>query len=188
MCDVMNNRGKVSQKPNVVADYNNGMSGIELSGQMISYYSNLRKTLKWYRKVALQIIEVLLNNSYYVFNKCTGKQMTMLTYREKIVNHLIGLTDDVDFDKVPKANFHYLEPIPPTASKENPTRKCVMCKKADIRKESRYQCGFYEDKVALCIHPCFKNYHVKLQYIMFHLHTVDVRYFELARDQKFCSN
>ena len=47
MCDVMNNRGKVSQKPNVVADYNNGMSGIDLSDQMISYYSNLRKTLKW---------------------------------------------------------------------------------------------------------------------------------------------
>ena len=163
MCDVMNNRGKVSQKPNVVADYNNGMSGIDLSDQMISYYSNLRKTLKWYRKVALQIIEVLLNNSYYVFKKCTGKQMTMLTYRETIVNHLIGLTDDVDFDKVPKANFHYLEPIPPTASKANPTRKCVLCKKADIRKESRYQCGFCEDKVALCIHPCFKNYHVKLQ-------------------------
>ena len=73
--------------------------------------------------------------------------MTMLTYRETIVNHLIGLTDDVDFDK---ANFHYLKPI-------------VMCKKADIRKESRYQCGFCEDKVALCIHPCFKNDHVKLQ-------------------------
>ena len=93
MCDVMNNRGKVSQKPNVVADYNNGMSGIDLSDQMISYYSNLRKTLKWYRKVALQIIEVLLNNSYCVFKKCTGKQMTMFTYRETIVNHLIGLTD-----------------------------------------------------------------------------------------------
>jgi len=46
------------EKPKVVVDYNLGKSSIDLSDQMIAYSSPLRKTLKWYRKLA---VELLLN-------------------------------------------------------------------------------------------------------------------------------
>lgn len=47
LVNVSNRNGKVSLKPNVVADYNLGMSGVDRGDQMISYYSCLRKTLRW---------------------------------------------------------------------------------------------------------------------------------------------
>ncbi|XP_047365374.1 uncharacterized protein LOC124955254 [Vespa velutina] len=46
------------EKPKMVVEYNLGKSSVDLSDQMIAYNSPLRKTLKWYRKLS---IELLLN-------------------------------------------------------------------------------------------------------------------------------
>ena len=43
---VSNRRGKEKMKPNIVKDYNEAMSGIDRSDQMLSYNSALRKTLR----------------------------------------------------------------------------------------------------------------------------------------------
>ena len=48
MVKVSNRRGNEKMKPNIVRDYNNSMSGIDRSDQMLSYHSGLRKTLRWY--------------------------------------------------------------------------------------------------------------------------------------------
>ena len=47
--EVRNRYGKLSVKPNIVIDYNNGMSGVDRSGQMLSNYA-LRKTIRWPKK------------------------------------------------------------------------------------------------------------------------------------------
>jgi archaellin len=49
---------KEKTKPKMVVDYNLGKASVDLSDQMISYSSPLRKTVKWYRKLA---VELLLN-------------------------------------------------------------------------------------------------------------------------------
>lgn len=46
-------RGKTVQKPAVVVDYNIGKTSIDFSDQMTSYPNTLRRSQKWYRKVAL---------------------------------------------------------------------------------------------------------------------------------------
>ena len=46
MVEVRNRKGKVMIKPNIVRDYNAGMSGVDRSDQMLSYYSALRKTIR----------------------------------------------------------------------------------------------------------------------------------------------
>ena len=43
-------------KPNIVQDYSNSMSGIDWSDQMLS----LRKTLRWYNKAGVHILEIFL--------------------------------------------------------------------------------------------------------------------------------
>ena len=43
---VTNRRGKEKMKPNILAEYNLGMSGIDRSDQMLSYYQGLRKTIR----------------------------------------------------------------------------------------------------------------------------------------------
>ncbi|GFU12240.1 uncharacterized protein NPIL_350091 [Nephila pilipes] len=36
-------------------------------------------------------------------------------------------------------------------------RKCIVCSKAKVRRETRYQCN--ECDVGLCVQPCFRKYH-----------------------------
>ena len=48
MATVTNQRSNEKQKPSMVKDYNNSMSSIDHSDQMLSYHSGLRKTLRWY--------------------------------------------------------------------------------------------------------------------------------------------
>ena len=48
MATVTNQRGNEKQKPSMVKDYNDSMSSIDRSDQMLSYHSDLRKTLRWY--------------------------------------------------------------------------------------------------------------------------------------------
>ena len=56
MVEVRNRKRKVMIKPNIVRDYNAGMSGVDRSDQMLSYYSALRKTIRWPKKLALHFI------------------------------------------------------------------------------------------------------------------------------------
>jgi len=39
-------------------------------------------------------------------------------------------------------------------------RRCILCMKAKIRRESRYQCGKCD--TPLCIVPCFGLYHMDM--------------------------
>jgi hypothetical protein len=52
----VNQRRTVIEKPKVVADYNEEKSYIDLTDQIDSYHSCLRKSLNWYRKIMFDII------------------------------------------------------------------------------------------------------------------------------------
>lgn len=43
-------------KPDTVFSYNDAKKGVDLSDRMSSYYSCLRRTVKWYRKIMIEII------------------------------------------------------------------------------------------------------------------------------------
>jgi len=51
------NRNNVSiLKPKIIIDYNSGKAGIDLSDQLSSYSSPIRKSIRWYHKVATEIL------------------------------------------------------------------------------------------------------------------------------------
>lgn len=54
---------------------------------------------------------------------------------------------------------HFPEFIPSTVQKRRPVKRCVLCHKRKIRKESRYMCK--DCSVGLCIVPCFKEFHTE---------------------------
>ena len=56
----------VCHKPMVVVDYNRGKCAVDLSDQMIAHSTVHRRNLKWYIKLAL---ELLLNTSTYTSAK-----------------------------------------------------------------------------------------------------------------------
>ncbi|KAK9680319.1 Transposase IS4 [Popillia japonica] len=61
---------KALEKLIAVLDYNKGKSGIDLSDQMGSYVSTLRKGVKWYRKLVLELLlGAAAVNARVVYNK-----------------------------------------------------------------------------------------------------------------------
>ncbi|KAK9703402.1 Transposase IS4 [Popillia japonica] len=126
MVEVSNRNGKVSMKPNIIRDYNKGMSGVDRSDQMLSYYTSLmlsyytslRKTIRWPKK---------------------SSKMKLIKFREEFVVALIG----EEIQSVSKKNrlqdLHYLESLPPTGKKQRPTKPCRICTQGKKRRETRLQ-------------------------------------------------
>ena len=80
---------------------------------------------------------------------------------------------DAEAERLNQPNFvtrHHLQPIPPTpgqrAGETKGRRSCVVClgssRKPKVIKKTYYEC--HHCKVALCITPCFVDYHSLAQY------------------------
>ncbi|XP_015189681.1 PREDICTED: piggyBac transposable element-derived protein 4-like [Polistes dominula] len=67
-------RGRPTKmKPLAISEYNIGKSGIDRSDQMVSYATNIRKTIKWYRKLAIYLLlgTTIVNAQYSTQKKKT---------------------------------------------------------------------------------------------------------------------
>ena len=163
MMDSVNRCGKPKRRPNVVYIYNNRMSGIDRSDQMLSYHSALQKTVRWWKKVGIYNMQIFLSNAYYTYTKNTTKPMTknMKNFRESIVTNLIG-PPPPNWRLKPRASFHHLSTIPPTERKKNSATACKRCYKSQKRWEMRYECLLCPYKLALWVDPCFRLFHQNL--------------------------
>ena len=92
MLEVPNRSGKKKMMPNIIEDYNKGMSGIDGADRMISYYDCLRKTARWYRKIELHILDIFLFKTHYLNYKYNVDKSfkLLLKFRETIMTDLIG--------------------------------------------------------------------------------------------------
>nr|CAH7750024.1 unnamed protein product [Callosobruchus chinensis] len=67
--DFVNRKIKKNQ-PKCITDYNKAKKGVDISDQMSSYYTALRKGLKWYRKIGFELIfGSAIVNSHIVYNE-----------------------------------------------------------------------------------------------------------------------
>ena len=64
------------------------MSGVDRADQMLSYHSALRKTIRWYKKVGIHIIEMTLSNAYYMYANATPyrRVKNMQCFREMVID------------------------------------------------------------------------------------------------------
>ncbi|CAG5019923.1 unnamed protein product [Parnassius apollo] len=136
----LNVRGKAVQKPAMVIDYNKCKASVDMSDQMTAYSTPLRKTVKWYRKLA---IELLLNtavvNALIMYKETTKKNISVVDYRKNLVQYLTKSgrpeTGNLALELRPKRRKHEL------VKKEGPVRKmrrfCVGCYKNNVEKMSR---------------------------------------------------
>jgi len=81
---------KSVQKPDCIISYNNAKKGVDLSDQMSAYYSCLRKTLKWYKKIMIDIFcGTMLVNAWCIHTKFGArKNICILKFRKRINLHL----------------------------------------------------------------------------------------------------
>lgn len=91
-----NNRAGVPiLKPTAVVAYNKAKKGVDISDQLSSYYTPLRKTSKWYKKVAVELLlGTCVINAFVIFNEGRQKKWELLKFREVLLRELIK--PDVD--------------------------------------------------------------------------------------------
>lgn len=161
---VRNNYTK--EKPKIVLEYNAGKQGIDVSDQRSSYYSALRKSLTWYKKVAVELIfGTALVNSLIIYQELNPTEnVRQLSFVEEIIK--TNLLTDMGAD-VNKSSKHFLEQMPRRDNGLIYRKRCHGCygrekdnsNSAGARKKAKQvstQCSACE--IAYCL-ACFKASH-----------------------------
>ena len=154
-------------KPVAICDYNKHMGGVDRSDQCIQPYQIARKSMKWYRKLAMHLIQLGILNAFILYQKSGGRK-SFLQFQHAIIAELLFGDEEVDEANIKEENVvrlterHFMQPIPPTQQKDKPQKRCRVCYKNGKRKETRYHCPCCPSKPGLCYFPCFEIYHTKL--------------------------
>lgn len=131
-------RAGVVRKPKAIMEYNDAKSSIDQSDQMASYNTALRKSLKWYRKLAIEfILGTALVNSHIIYNLLADKKMNITSFREQVVRALLS--------------YDSSDPAPLIQQVTTPSRKSVqnhqLLKKEGLFDKVRKYCkGCYAKK------------------------------------------
>jgi len=60
--------------------------------QMLSYYTPLCKTIRWYKKVALHFLDMEMTNAFLVYHKRGGTQ-AQVWFRMQVIHELVTCED-----------------------------------------------------------------------------------------------
>lgn len=148
------------------------MLGVDKLDQLMSYYSFLHKSIKWWRKVFFWMLEVSIVNSYIIYKELAKSRrapvMPQLAYRRKLI---LSLSAPVRMAVIPRQVRHAsrLERLRSThfLAKGTKRRDCVVCSNRGSdgsRHLSLYHCATCSTNPALCPSGCFEAYHTKINY------------------------
>lgn len=106
--------GQPIQKPRCILDYNQHMKGVDRADQYLSYYPIYRKTIKWYKKVALYLFNCSLFNAFRVYQHVNANCGKTLRFRDFLLHTarcwLQGTEIKDDFEN-PTTPTHSHDPI-----------------------------------------------------------------------------
>lgn len=153
MIEVRRKRGEVVVKPKAIAKYNEFMSGIDRQDQMLSYYACERKTLRWYKKLAIHLMSIMFLNSYLLFKECNNTRMNYYDFRIIVIKKLLS-EKQLPAIQRPMAIEHL-----PTKLDRTHRRRCKVCSQRKIRQVTQYYCAACEGEPGLCLSQCFAEYH-----------------------------
>ena len=182
--------GEYIRKPDIVLDYNKYMGGVDLSDFLTAKYADMRKSLKWYKKLVFHLNDLAVTNAYIVYCHLVRRRVNHLEFVVDLMEQLITYGNTLSQDRpkptrggrksnkenVVRLEFcessHWPMHIPATENTPDPTRPCTVCKPLSLgrrkekgdttkRPETRYQCR----KCQVPLHPlCFMPYHTKADY------------------------
>ncbi|XP_035705372.1 piggyBac transposable element-derived protein 3 [Folsomia candida] len=162
-------------KPDTVLLYNKTMGGVDNVDKTIKPNQSLRKSYKWYKKVAFYLVELSVYNSMIMYNTTQNDQVGFrrLNYEvfvKSIIHNILTKFPVARKPRgrpsqsrvsVPLANMH----IPERVMKENgyPSKSdCFHCKtKLGKRTITQFKCLACEKRLCIgsSVFNCFKFYH-----------------------------
>lgn len=87
--EIRRRTGDIIKKPLAVEDYNAGKSFIDRSDQMASYSNSLKRSIKWYRKVAFDILLLTVVNALPLYKSVTMNNITITRFKQEIIKPLL---------------------------------------------------------------------------------------------------
>ncbi|XP_068115852.1 piggyBac transposable element-derived protein 4-like [Hyperolius riggenbachi] len=159
------------QKPVAIVEYTKNMGGVDLADKMLALYQMQRKRKAWYKKVAMYLFQIAMHNSFVVYKK-SGNKASYLKFQRAVIASLIyesgytsQRTGQQDSEEVMRlCDKHFIAPLPPNPGKQNPQKRCRVCARHQIRRDSRYYCPTCPSRPGLCLIGCFEAYHSVLNY------------------------
>ena len=111
-------------------------------------------------KVAFHFIEKAILNVSILFNKANSGKTRFIDFKVNIVESIISRSQpSAPSCNLPLVRRQFFQFIPPTAAKSNQQKKCRMCCRKGVGKETHYQCKNCFNHPGLCPAPCFEEYH-----------------------------
>ena len=170
-------------KPDAVIDYNINMRFVDKSDMMIGEIDCLRKNNRWYRKACLHIFDMCMLNALLLCKVQVGgiTQPSLRQFSKAVVLQVlakfgkvtpalprrhsdVGLPDRLQAREW--VTCHQLVHLPRTAAGKPGVGRCRVCsnttRRPRARKMSVYQCQ--ECQVALCVTPCYAEFHSLVKY------------------------
>lgn len=182
--------GHIIEKPECIYEYIKKMGGVDLGDQMMTYYSFLRKSVKWSRKLIIHMFNMLIMNAFILNSKFGKNKLNHEDYRDEILRYLLqeGMKqyniplppviskritprDAPHHSKTRLTERHFSSNIPCAEGRirKKPSRPCFACNKLPeitgvrfTKKSTSYWCE--SCKKPLCVTPCFAYYHTEQNY------------------------
>ncbi|XP_043505740.1 piggyBac transposable element-derived protein 3-like [Polistes fuscatus] len=155
------------QKPLAVIAYNNGKNGIDRSDQMVSYATTIRKSIKWYQKLALHLLlGTSVVNAHIVYQRVKNKKIGIRKFRELLVAEWLSPENSTRTRNV----SHKLE-IRTNEQGKSVRRTCALCyqkrrqtaerqeAKKNVKKTTTY-CSKCPNSPQMCL-QCFNAHHTR---------------------------
>ncbi|KAM4042928.1 piggyBac transposable element-derived protein 4-like [Anomaloglossus baeobatrachus] len=165
--DTVHGTGAKTGAPACAQECTKYMRGVDLSDQMLEPYSAARQMRLWYKKLALHIVQMALYNAY-VLSRRAGHRGTFPEFQEAVIRHLLlGVPEE----QAPTTSSfamestrtvlgqHFPGKVPQTGKVGSSQKRCRVCSKNGIRKDTSYQCDSCPVKPGLCMKNCFRIYH-----------------------------
>lgn len=165
-CDQMtatrSRRGIESEKPELIVKYNKYKVGIDLSDQMLSYYSCEHKCIRWYKKIGIHIFQIMLNNAHFLYNNGNERKMSLYDFRLSVIESLLGPSPQSPRVRTPSVG-HLPQYCPKGLNNKTKRRRCKYCwDTSKIRKDSIFYCPQCPNEPGLCLENCFRLFHENL--------------------------
>lgn len=158
MTEYTDRRNRAREKPTPIFYYNKFMEGVDHQDQLSTYYPCERKTLRWYKKLGIHLIHLMLLNSFLLYQKYSGLKKSLYDYRLSVIERLLN----VQAIKTPRVRQteHVLSRITDKGADGRTHRKrCRVCHERKQRKMTLYHCEQCPDHPGLCVGNCFDVFH-----------------------------
>ena len=156
-------------KPSIVNSYNSSMNGVDIADQLTVFYSFIRKTRKWWRKLFFYMMEVSIVNSYLLYKATVSQPRNHVGYRRAMLEQMAKLSIQQGPPRrgpgAPRRGVTYdvpqrLDRKPHFLAKAPAPRDCVVCSKRGTQRcRTTYHCNTCTNPISVLTHASNSTIH-----------------------------